>query len=247
LILSDDVEIRSPRDAGGRSEIAHGSHGTQGGANVPTDSLGPVTVVLVTPILDLRSVDAALDRICASMAVAASAPASSSSASSRVSVRQAIVTGWLLCGVLDITAAFVQSWMQAGRPPAAVLKGIASALWGRAALDGGAGMATIGLFMHFTVALTATLVFYGLSRRIAFLRTAPLLVVGPLYGVVVFATMNYGTIPLLSWVRSVYLGTPPRWPGSMGPTMLVIHLICVGLPIVWSVRRAPGDPPSAAR
>ena len=119
-----------------------------------------------------------------------------------------------------------------------VLKGIASALWGRAALGAGTGMAAIGLAMHFAVALTATLVFYALSRRVAFLRTAPLLIVGPLYGVVVFAAMNYGTLPLLSWVRSLYLGTPPRWPGSMSWPQLFIHLICVGLPIVWSVRRA---------
>jgi hypothetical protein len=156
------------------------------------------------------------------------------------SVRQAILTGWLLCGVLDITAACVQAWIEAGRPPAAVLKGVAAALWGRGAVDGGAGMATIGLVMHFTVALTATLVFYAMSRRIAFLRTAPLLVVGPLYGIVVFAAMNYGTLPLLSWLRSFYLGTPPRWPGPMGRPQLVIHMICVGLPIVWGVRRARG-------
>ena len=155
------------------------------------------------------------------------------------SVRQAILTGWLLCGVLDISAACVQAWIEAGRPPAAVLKGVASALWGRAALDGGAGMATIGLVMHFTVALTATVIFYALSRRIAFLRTAPLLLIGPLYGVVVFAAMNYGTLPLLSWLRSLYLGTPPRWPGPMGRPQLLIHMLFVGLPIVWGLRRAP--------
>ena len=139
-----------------------------------------------------------------------------SSAASSASVREAILTGWLLCGVLDIIAAFMHAWIQAGRGPAAVLKGIASALLGRAALDGGVGIAALGLVMHFTVALTATVVFYASSRRIAFLRTAPLLIVGALYGVIVFAAMNYGTIPLMSWVRSLYLGTPPRWPGSMG-------------------------------
>ena len=168
------------------------------------------------------------------MAVAASTPASSS----RITAGQAIVTGWLLCGVLDILAAFIQAWTTAGRPPAAVLKGIASALWGRAAVDGGAGMAGIGLVMHFTVALTATLVFYASSRRVTLLRTAPVLLIGPLYGIVVFAAMNYGTLPLLSWLRSFYLGTPPRWPAGMGWPMVVIHMFCVGLPIVWGVRRA---------
>jgi hypothetical protein len=154
------------------------------------------------------------------------------------SARRAIVTAWLLCGVLDITAACTQAWFQAGRSPWAVLKGVASALWGTAAMSAGPGMAAVGLAMHFTVALTATLVFYALSRRIAILRTAPLLIVGPLYGALVFATMNYGTIPLLSWVRSFYLGTAPRWPGSMRWTQLWIHLVCVGLPIVWGIRQA---------
>ena len=150
---------------------------------------------------------------------------------------RAILTAWLLCGVLDISAACIQSWRQAGRMPDDVLRGVASALWGRAALDGGAPMAAIGLVMHFTVALTATLVFYALSRRFAFLRTAPLWIIGPLYGVVVFCAMNYGTLPALSWVRSLYLGTPPRWPGAMGWPQVGIHMICVGLPIVWGIRR----------
>src|SRR5438552_3394401 len=95
--------------------------------------------------------------------------------------RRAIVTGWLLCGVLDISAACVQAWIQAGRAPADVLRSVASALWGAAAMKGGPGMAAAGLAMHFTVALTATLVFYALSRRIGWLRTGPLLIVGPLY------------------------------------------------------------------
>ena len=162
----------------------------------------------------------------------------SRTAGARVSTGQAILTAWLLCGVLDITAACLQVWIQARRPPSVVLKGVASALWGRPAMEAGAGMAAIGLAMHFTVALTATLIFYALSRRIAWLRTAPLLIVGPLYGLVVFAAMNYGTLPALSWLRSLYLGTPPRWPGPMGWPQVGIHLLCVGLPIVWGVRRA---------
>ena len=103
-------------------------------------------------------------------------------------------------------------------------------------MDAGAGMAAIGLLMHFTVALTWTLVFYALSRRLAFLRTAPLLVVGPLYGAFVFSAMNYGTLPFLSWVRSLYLHTAPRWPGTMSWPQLGIHMVCVGLPIAFGVR-----------
>src|SRR5262245_42174396 len=111
----------------------------------------------------------------------------------KVRMCDAILMGWLLCGVLDITAACIQAWVQAGRTPPEVLRGVASALWGRGALDAGAGMAAIGLAMHFTVALTATLMFFALSRRVAALRTAPLWLIGPLYGVIVFCAMNYGT------------------------------------------------------
>jgi hypothetical protein len=157
---------------------------------------------------------------------------------STVSTSEAILTAWLVCGALDISAACVQAWIQAGRTPPEVLRGVASALWGRAAMDAGAGMAAFGLAMHFMVALTATLVFYALSRRIALLRTASLWIVGPLYGVIVFCAMNYGTLPALSWVRSLYLHTPPRWPGTMTWPQLAIHMICVGTPIAWGVRRA---------
>lgn len=156
----------------------------------------------------------------------------------KTTIGQAILTGWLLCGVLDISAACIQAWIQNSRTPAAVLRGVASALWGRAAMDAGAGMAAIGLAMHFTVALTWTLVFYALSRRVRFLRTAPLWIVGPLYGICVFGAMNYGALPALSWLRSLYLHTPPRWPGSMSWPQLAIHMICVGTPIAWGVRRA---------
>jgi len=151
--------------------------------------------------------------------------------------RQGILTAWLLCGVLDIAAAFTLSWIQAGRTPPQVLRGVAAALWGAAAANGGAGMAAIGLVMHFTVALTATLVFYGASRRMAALRTWPIWLVGPLYGAVVFCAMNYGTLPAMSWVRSLYLHTAVRWPGGMGWPLLGIHLLFVGVPIVWGIRQ----------
>jgi hypothetical protein len=155
-----------------------------------------------------------------------------------ISTTEAFVSGWLLCGVLDITAACIQSWIQAGRIPADVLRGVTSALWGRGAMTGGSTMALAGLAMHFTVALTATTVFYLLSRRVTLLRTAPLFLVGPIYGVIVFCAMNYGTLPALSWLRSLYLHTSPTWPGPMLWPQLLIHMVCVGTPIAWGVRRA---------
>lgn len=148
------------------------------------------------------------------------------------------MSAWLLSGVLDISAACIQSWIQAGRAPGDVLRGVASALWGRAAMSGGVSMAAVGLVMHFSVALTWTLVFFVLSRRLTVLRTAPLWIVGPLYGIAVFYAMNDGVLPALSWVRSLYLHTAPYWPGPMAWPQLLIHMACVGTPIAWGVRRA---------
>jgi hypothetical protein len=150
-----------------------------------------------------------------------------------------ILTGWLLCGVLDITAACVQARIQAGVMPDRVLEGVASALWGPAAMHGGAGMAAIGLLMHFTVALVATLVFAVLVEHIGMLRTAPIGILGPLYGAAVFGAMNYGTLPVLSWLRTFYIpGAMVHWPGPMKWPQLLIHVVSVGPPIVWGVRRA---------
>ena len=152
--------------------------------------------------------------------------------------RKGILIAWLTCGVLDITAASIQARIQSGFTPDRVLKGVATALWGPVALKGGAVMAVIGLVMHFAVALTATLVFAVLASRITVLRTAPLWVIGPLYGAVVFCAMNYGTLPALSWLRTYYIpNAVPRWPGPMKWPQFLIHLVCVGLPIVWGVRR----------
>lgn len=165
-------------------------------------------------------------------------PAIASVASSpSSSTVRALVFGALLCGVLDITAACVQAWVQAGATPPRVLKGVASALLGASANNGGAGIAAMGLFMHFIVATCATLLFYALSRRIPILREGAVWLVGPIYGLFFWVLMNYATLPLLSVLRSLYLDTAPRFPGSMKWPQMLIHMAFVGTPIVWCLRR----------
>lgn len=148
-----------------------------------------------------------------------------------------VLLGWALCGTLDIAAAFALSWWQAGRAPSTVLKGVASALVGRAALDGGPGMAVLGLAMHAGVALGWTLVFLWILRGSRQARVAPLWIAAPVYGAFVFCAMNFAVLPATSWLRSLYLDTPGRWPASLGWPLLLIHLVCVGTPIVWALRR----------
>ena len=156
----------------------------------------------------------------------------------RLGTGQAILLGWMLCGVLDITAACVQSWIQAGRTPWYVLKGVASALWGRAAIDAGPGMAAIGLTMHFTVALTWTLIFFALSRRVAALRTAPLWIVGPTLRrdrVLRHELRHAARVVLAAQLVPAHAAALARHDDVR---QLWIHMACVGTPIAWGVRRA---------
>jgi hypothetical protein len=143
-----------------------------------------------------------------------------------------------LVGVLDITAACINAGVAYGFEPLRLLKGVAGGLLGRSALQGGFATATLGLAMHFTMALTVTTIFYALSRRLPLPQKLwGVVAVGLLYGAAVFAVNNFATAPFLSWVRSLYLHTPILFKPPMGWWQLIIHLFCVGLPIALVMHR----------
>ena len=142
-------------------------------------------------------------------------------------------------GVLDITAACINARVAYGFPPGHVLQSVAGGLLGRGTYNGGFATAALGLVMHFTMALTVATIFYALSRCFFSLpqKLSGVVAVGLLYGAAVFVVNNFGTAPLLSWVRSLYLHTPILFKPPMGWSQLVIHLFCVGLPIALVMRR----------
>jgi hypothetical protein len=143
-----------------------------------------------------------------------------------------------LVGVLDITAACIEAYVNYGFAPPRLLKGVATGLLGRSALEGGFGTAALGLLMHFTMALTVAAIFYALSRRLSLpQKLSRVVAVGLLYGAAVFAVNNFATAPFLSWVRSLYLNTPISFRHPMGWSQFVIHLFCVGLPIALVMHR----------
>jgi len=150
----------------------------------------------------------------------------------------AILYAGALCGVLDITAACINARVVSGFTPAHVLQSVAGGLLGRSTYEGGLATATLGLVMHFIMALTVATIFYALSRQFPLPRKLSAVVtVGLLYGAAVFVVNNFGTAPFLSWVRSLYLHTPILFRPPMGWSQLVIHLFCVGLPIALVMRQ----------
>jgi hypothetical protein len=143
-------------------------------------------------------------------------------------VGRAIVVGGVMAGVLDISAAFVNSSFS-GRSPMFVLQSIASGLLGSESYKGGFKSAALGAALHFLIAFVACAVYYVASRKIKLLvRRA--VVCGLLYGVAVYLFMYLIVLPL-TFRRSFTQQL------SAVATGLTIHMVCVGLPISLAIRR----------
>jgi hypothetical protein len=150
-----------------------------------------------------------------------------------------ILLAGVIAGALDI--AYVMIYFNRGDPTRIMkmLRGITAGLLGAAAVkDGGAGQSLLGLALHFTIALGAAAVFYAASRRIPVLTRHPL-VAGVAYGAAVWLFMKLVVLPLDANPPKAFLS--PGWV-----PVLVAHLICVGPPIAFIVRRATPVPPPAA-
>jgi uncharacterized membrane protein YagU involved in acid resistance len=142
---------------------------------------------------------------------------------------QAILFGGLLAGILDLTAAFINSGLN-GVSPLRVMQAIASGLLGAESFAGGTATAALGVFLHFVIAFGATIVFYLVSRKLKFL-TEQAVASGVIYGILVYLFMSFIVLPLSS-----FTGKTPSAPLPI-TIGLIIHILFVGLPIVLTVRR----------
>jgi hypothetical protein len=135
----------------------------------------------------------------------------------------AIGAGGLLAGALDLTQASI---LFGARIPLV----IAAGLLGRTALHGGAGTYILGVVLHFFIAFSAAAVYYAASRRLGFLKEHPL-VCGLFYGAAVEDVMNLVVLPLSA--------LHARGPYKLYDLILglLVHMVVVGLPIAFSVRR----------
>jgi hypothetical protein len=142
----------------------------------------------------------------------------------------AIAVGGFIAGVLDISSAIVALYTR-GWGPVRVFQSVASGAFGKAAYQGGWKTAIAGLAFHFLIACTAAAVFYLASRKIRFLVERPV-IWGLVYGLCVWAFMNYAVLPLSAIGRS----TPPNtWQALL--TGVIGHPLLVGLPISLATAR----------
>jgi hypothetical protein len=135
----------------------------------------------------------------------------------------AIAVGGGIAGTLDLLQACILfGW----RIPLV----IAAGLLGRSAFQGGAGTYVLGVLLHFFIACSAAAIYYGASRKLRFLVEHPL-VCGLFFGAAVEDVMSFVVLPL----SALHARGPYRLHDLL--LGLGVHMVVVGLPISYSVRR----------
>ncbi len=149
-----------------------------------------------------------------------------SSQSKKKNAILAIAVGGLVAGTLDLLQACILFGWD-------IPLAIAAGLLGRQAFQGGAGTYILGVFLHFFIACSAASVYYAASRKLRFLTEHPL-VCGLFFGGAVEQVMNLVVLPLSA--------LHARGPYNLHDLILglLVHMIVIGLPISFSVRRFAG-------
>jgi hypothetical protein len=148
---------------------------------------------------------------------------SASEASGKRSALLAIAVGGGIAGALDLTQACILfGW----KIPLVIAWG----LLGRQAFYGGAGIYVLGIVLHFFIAFSAAAVYYVASRRLTFMREHPL-VCGLFFGAAVEEVMSLVVLQLSA--------LHAKGPYTLHDLILglLVHMVVVGLPISYSVRR----------
>lgn len=145
---------------------------------------------------------------------------------------KALLMAWLVSGMLDILAAFIQGYLMRGILPQTILRYVASGIFGSEAFTGSALMVLSGLVIHFLVAFGWALLYFLLYPRLIFLHKNPVMS-GILYGALVWVMMNRVIVPLTAIPEAPFNLTNALI--GMGILMLMI-----GLPNAFIARRYYG-------
>jgi hypothetical protein len=155
-------------------------------------------------------------------------------------VTRAILLGGLAAGTCDILDPIIFWGIRVGATPINILHSVASGWIGReAAIQGGMATALLGLVTHFFIATSWSAIFVLASLKLPALRRKPL-VIGPIYGLLVYAAMYYVVLPYLSKALTRPSAVPIILINNLG-----IHMI-VGTAIAFVASRVLGSAPTPA-
>lgn len=148
--------------------------------------------------------------------------ATDSSSSAQSSTRTILRAG-LVAGVLDALGATVVFLLRGGKNPAGIWKFVASGVFGKEAFAGGSGMVVWGLVFHLCIAMIWAIIFFQLYPTLRRHISNPV-VLGLLYGVLVWLAMNLIVLPLSNVTTQ-----PFQLPGVL--IGMGVLMVCIGLPI----------------
>ncbi len=137
----------------------------------------------------------------------------------------------LIAGTLDISENIIFNFFR-HITPYMIFQYIASGLVGMRAFDAGWGSVALGVAIHYTIALTWTVIYFAASRKLHVLVCHPV-ICGLLYGVIVYVIMNFVVLPLTLLPHATKAMTlASRLNG------IAALLVCIGLAIALLVRHA---------
>jgi hypothetical protein len=133
-----------------------------------------------------------------------------------------VVVGWFVCGTLDIVEVLIFTWLRSRGPAEHVLQFIATGVMGGAAFHQGWGSALLGLTIHYVISLFWVTLFVLVVRRWPALVRWDL-AFGVLYGLVMYAVMNFIVVPLTR------IGPRPMAHGASLVNGVLALVICFGV------------------
>ena len=133
------------------------------------------------------------------------------------------VKAGLLAGLLDISFAFLYSYIKRGTYPSSVLKYIAEKVFGKQAFTNSTLENITGLLVHFAIAMCWSFLFFILYRTVKIMQRN-MIITGILYGLFVWAMMNMVLLP--AWNNKAYL-----FNAESSIINAVILIIAIGLPL----------------
>ena len=140
----------------------------------------------------------------------------------RVIIKQILKVS-LLVGILDLLAAFLNTYLNTGKGPEVVLRFIASGLLGKDAFEFRNIALFVGIIIHFVIALFWTSIFFVFMPLLK-ISAKHKIFVGCIYGIIIWGMMNFVFLPL----SNVITNNMVFFKAIIGILILIIN---VGLPI----------------
>jgi hypothetical protein len=147
-----------------------------------------------------------------------------------------VLAGGVVAGTFDITYACLYWGIKSGVQPPRIFQSVARGLLGAASFRGGAATAALGLFLHYFIATSMSVVYFLVARRVKALHEHAI-TMGAAYGLVLYGVMTYVVVPLSRAGGGG--GGDKLWIGLS----IVVHMFLIGVPIALFTKFAINNHP----